>query len=321
MVTRRQHYVWRHHLEIWQGEDALVSCLRDQKLFRSKPINIMVERDFYKLQKLTDEDIFILKTLLIEKPIPQHIGKLHKSLIEQFASIAEANERVQVNSKFSAADREMVRKLTIEAEERLHCGTEESAQPILAALRNKDGTAIHSDNNAVFFFDFISQQYFRTKRTHDVIEEALKGILQARTVQRIRNVLCYCYATNTGWSLYSDRDEWEIIFLDCPAGSEFITGGQPVVNILSKKDGSRPEHLAFYYPLSPELAIIMAPKSLKLRSILAKFDSEATNELNDLIAWESPHFLIARSLDQLTRYKLKSPMQLPVRLSFLPDIR
>ena len=105
MVTRRQHYVWRHHREIWQGEDALVSCLRDQKLFRSKPINIMVERDFYKLQKLTGEDIFILKKLLIEKPIPQHIGKLHKSLIEQFASIAEANERVQVNSKCSAADR------------------------------------------------------------------------------------------------------------------------------------------------------------------------------------------------------------------------
>ena len=61
MVTRRQHYVSRHYIEMWLGKDGLASCLRDQKIFQTNPINIVVERDFYKLQKLTREDIFILQ--------------------------------------------------------------------------------------------------------------------------------------------------------------------------------------------------------------------------------------------------------------------
>ena len=140
---------------------------------------------------------------------------------------------------------------------------EKSAKPILEALRNKDGNVIYSDDTAIPFFDFISHQFFRTKRKRDAIVEAAKGILPAENVQRIRNLLCYCYATNTGGSLYCDRHEFEITFLDCQADSEFITGDQPVVNILGDKDGRPPEELAFYYPLSPNLAMILAPKSAK----------------------------------------------------------
>ncbi len=79
--------------------------------------------------------------------------------------------------------------------------------------------------------------------------------------------------------------------------------------------------LAFYYPLSPNLAMILAPKSLELHAVLTKFDIAATNEINNLIAWKSGQFLIARSPDQLIRYKLKSYTQPPFPLSFLPDTR
>ena len=171
MVTRRQHYVWRHYLETWQGKDGLVSCLRDQKIFRPNPINIMLERDFYKLQKLTRADLSILQKLLIETTGSPYLRELHKTIIEQFAYIAEANERLKVHPNASGTDREMVRKLTIEAEEKLHCGVEESAKPIF------DG--------------------------------AVKE-LPAENAQRIRNLLCYCYATNTGGSLYVERHGWEI---------------------------------------------------------------------------------------------------------------
>ena len=321
MVTRRQHYVWCHYLEMWQGEDGLVSCLRDQKIFRANPSKTMVERDFYKLQKLTRADLSILQKLLIETTGSPYLRELHKTLIEQFAHIAEANERLKVHPNASGTDREMVRKLTIEAEEKLHCGVEESAKPILEALRNKDGNVIYSDDTAIPFFDFISHQFFRTKKMRDAIVESGKGILPPENMQRIRNMLGYCYATNTGWSLYVERHGWEIIFLDCPAGSEFITGDQPVVNILGNKDGRPPEELAFYYPLSPNLAMILAPKSLELHAVLTKFDIAATNEINNLIAWKSGQFLIARSPDQLIRYKLKSYTQPPFPLSFLPDTR
>ena len=72
MVTRRQHYVSRHYIEMWLGKDGLASCLRDQKIFQTNPINIMVERDFYKLQKLTREDIFILQEF-VKKTTSPHL--------------------------------------------------------------------------------------------------------------------------------------------------------------------------------------------------------------------------------------------------------
>ena len=211
--------------------------------------------------------------------------------------------------------------MVIESEEILHCGVEELAQPILNALRNKDGDVIYSDDSAISFFHFIAQQFFRTKSKHDAVMESFKGLLPAENVQRIKNLICYCLATNIGGSLYCDRRGFEIIFLDCPAGSEFITGGQPVVNILTNRDGRPPKELSFYYPLSPNLAMILAPKPLDLRAVLTKFDIAATNELNDFIAWESRQFLIARFPDRLERYKLKSNAASSGPLSFLPDIR
>ena len=112
----------------------------------------MGERDFYKLQKLTRADIFILQKLLIEKTGLPHLREVHKALIEKWFFIAEANEIVPVHPKASDVDREMARKLIIEAEEMLHCGVEESARSILEALRNKDGNVIYSDDNAIPFF-------------------------------------------------------------------------------------------------------------------------------------------------------------------------
>lgn len=107
--------------------------------------------------------------------------------------------------------------------------------------------------------------------------------------------MCYCAATNVGVSLYVERFDWEILFIDCPTGIEFITGDQPVVNILGNKDGGPVEHFALYYPLSPNLAMNLAPKSLQFSSALNKLDLAKTNELNHLIAWDSSEFLISKS--------------------------
>ena len=72
-----------------RGKNDSVSCLRNQKIFQTNPINIMVERDFYKLQKLTREDIVILQEF-VKKTTPPHLHNTHKSLIAKFALIAEA---------------------------------------------------------------------------------------------------------------------------------------------------------------------------------------------------------------------------------------
>ena len=113
MVARRQHYVWRHYLEMWQGEDDSVWCFRNQKIFTTNPTNIMVEKDFYKLQELTREDIDILQEF-VKKTTPS-LRNTHKALVANFAFIAEASKRLQVDPKASSADRETARKMVIES--------------------------------------------------------------------------------------------------------------------------------------------------------------------------------------------------------------
>ena len=70
MATRHQHYVWRHYLEGWHAHDMLVTSLVGDKLVRTKPRNIMVERDFYRLRAITPADAAVLRFLLMSKETP-----------------------------------------------------------------------------------------------------------------------------------------------------------------------------------------------------------------------------------------------------------
>ena len=105
-------------------------------------------------------------------------------------------------------------------------------------------------------------------------------------------------ATNLGASLFFDRKKVEITFLENKTDLGFITGDQPIVNLLATRDGSPPEELAFYYPLAPDLAIILSPREFKLKPI----NCEMFEELNDLIAWKSKHFVISNTVTMLQKY-------------------
>ena len=122
---------------------------------------------------------------------------------------------------------------------------------------------------------------------------------------RIRHLYCHCLATNLGASLYSDRKDFELLFVDAPADDRLITGDQPMVNILAKNDGAPPRELALYYPLSPALGMILAPKTLAMLPVVGEISAPRTAELNDLIARKSERFLVADSDSLLTRYAVR----------------
>jgi len=48
-----------------------------------------------------------------------------------------------------------------------------------------------------------------------------------------------------------------LILLENETDVPFITGDQPVINLLSPGTGEPPKLLAFYYPVSPQLAVIL----------------------------------------------------------------
>ena len=297
MVTRRQHYVWRYYLEAWQQENGSVNCLRADKIFATNPNNVMVERDFYKLSQITRNEAHFFEAFMNQTP-SNELRKLHQSLAMKFAWIAHANDLIQKREGISASDKSVAQAVVIEAEELLHEGIENEALPLLEILRQKRTGFLCNEETAITFFHFIAHQYFRTKRIRDRIGEVLSNHIPNQDFGRLKNLIAFSGATNVGASLFRDRNKFKVVFLENKTDHGFITGDQPIVNLLSNRDGSPPEELAFYYPLAPDLALLLSPREFKLRPI----NSKTFEELNDLIAWESRHFLIAQSVATLQIY-------------------
>jgi hypothetical protein len=59
---RRHHHVWQRYLKSWTTNRA-IWCLQNGRIFSTGTLNIAVEKDFYKLHKLTREDIALIKML------------------------------------------------------------------------------------------------------------------------------------------------------------------------------------------------------------------------------------------------------------------
>ena len=136
----------------------------------------------------------------------------------------------------------------------------------------------------------------------DRTEDALTEFVSPDTAQRIRHLLCHCVATNLGASLYVDRQKFELVFVETPRKRGLITGDQPLVNLLSTVDDTAPPEIALYYPLSPILGMILAPKDLAVARRLAGEGASRTVYLNGLIARKSEHFLVADSDSALEPY-------------------
>ena len=72
-----------------------------------------------------------------------------------------------------------------------------------------------------------------------------------------------------------------------------------MVNLMAASDGRETVELAFYYPVSPSVACLVAPRSYRLHSQV--IPSATVEELNNQIARESEHFLVAKADRTLLR--------------------
>ena len=300
-----QHYVWRYYLEAWQRDDGLVRCSRKGRLLPpTRPKRLMVERDYYALSTITRADMSFLKAI-IESTDSEALVQSHRNLIATFAHIASANELIQRSNRLSTADKRRAQAVVVGTEESLQQQIEGDAKPFLDQLRQKQTGFITNYETAMTFFHFIAQQYFRTKR----IRESIGKELGARDYSHLKHVVCHIGAVNVGGSLFVDRADFEIIFLESSDNASFVTSDQPVVNLLGTGDSRETSDLAFYYPLSPNLSCVIAPKAFGLQS--SDIPAETVEDLNDLMAWESSDFLVACTDDVLQDILKKPPSSRP----------
>lgn len=252
--TRRQHHVWRSYLEAW-ATAKIIFCLQDGRIFPSNVSGVAVERDFHKLQALTSADVEGVRWL---------VGKVHpaaKRVHENFLASFGLPGWLQTNppphlagdAEFEAALRHEI----INAEEKWLAALERDMVPIIASLQRRDTAFYADDKQCQRFLYFLCLQNLRTKGVRERIAATTTEV-NGFSIARCWNVLRHIFAANAGASLYLERKQRPLLVLENDTRPPFITGDQPVVNLLPSADPAKPpELLAFYYPVSPSTAVIL----------------------------------------------------------------
>lgn len=171
--------------------------------------------------------------------------------------------------------------------EHYHTGLENKSAPFLRALLNQDLTFYEDAQKAGDFFYFICNQYFRTARMRHALA-AVPRPVPGHDPRRTGNVECHIYATNVGASLVRERRAYRITFLINGTKTPFITGDQPIINLL---DPNTTDDLELYYPLSPALSVILCKDA-------EKFPNQ-NRRVSELEVERYNHAIFEHSEDQL----------------------
>lgn len=243
---RRQHHVWQGYLKSWLVDDK-ITCMAGDKVFKTSTLNIAVDRDFYAIKKLNEMDLVLLEKLVADtKNDPAK--EIHRSFLKKFL-MPQALEGVSAKAD---AFIDVYRTNVLEDH---YAHIERSFLPLLARALNGDVGFYLDARECITFIHYLCSQHMRTKAIHaKIIDKSYVGL--GLDYSRVWPIMAHMFAVNIGGPLYVERRRRKLVLLRNQTSMPFITGDQPVVNLLSVSD-EPPAELAFYYPLSPRLAFFI----------------------------------------------------------------
>lgn len=221
------------------------------RIFQTGTPRVAVERDFYKLSQLTQNDLQLLRAM-IAKGSPSA-----KSMHENLFRLLLAPFRVADQVK-SSPQRPMIEKQLDEYAsnvlEDYHASIEASFIPLLEGALDGD-ISFYDDERCIPFLNYLCTQYMRTKGIKER-SIALTRENGGSDLSRIWNILIHVFSTNIGAGLFLERKRRKLVLLRNHTDVPFITGDQPAINL--KANGPEPpEDLSIYYPISPQLALVL----------------------------------------------------------------
>ncbi len=256
---RKQHYVWRQYLISW-AIDEKIFCLREKRIINPNLMGVAQQRDFYKLNELKVDDLEFIMSFIKKSPKESRQG--HAKLLSAFTYAHRVLKEIS-NISESKQAKEAIDLCLHNLDEDLHSGIESIGGQYLESLLNRDTSFFKTDKGFLDFIYYLSVQYMRTKKIRESTLNAFISTPHYDIMKNSYNVLNHIFATNMGGSLYLDRHTYKMMMIENYSKTDFITGDQPVINIfsLSTPKNIAPDNLAFYYPISPKLAILVIEKN------------------------------------------------------------
>ena len=252
---RRHHYVWREYLRAW-ATDEKIWCLAGDRTINPGLMGIAQERDFYRFQALSDDDIQFIR-MIIGLAIPD-LQEIHTETLNLYLQVQRALGIAEAaKGQFEELDNAAM-VLQCNFLENWHTGTEQSALPLLQALLAGDSTFYQSRTECIDFATYVAAQHLRTQKHRDIFNR-LGSPIEPGTLRRTWPLIVLILATNTAWGLFANRRDCPIRMIHNRTKERFLTSDQPVLNTHADAvpEDKPPLESALFYPLSPKLAILI----------------------------------------------------------------
>jgi len=307
-IKKRQHYVWRHYLRPWGVGESIWTYFKEfDKIEKPGLMGVAQEKHFYQLIDLTDEEEKFLGKF-IEHISPEVVKGLNLDFFRLFTSHYKLKKELEENknpkiNKEKIADE--IKKLEHNLMEDAHGKMESLGFNLLNCKSIDDLKALNHDDGIYEAIMFLCFQYFRTKSMKKSALKSFQGDKFEELAEKTWNIISYCMATTLARSISIDNN-LKFIFIENSTDNHFITGDQPVFNILNDKLNENGEvtDLELYYPISPKFAVTIHFHPDQTDQFVNKSaDNTMVDYFNKKVFENSDFYVFADSKEQLEKLK------------------
>jgi|SRR5690554_942578 len=307
-IKKRQHYVWRHYLRPWANNEQIWTYLKEEsKIINPGLMGVAQEKHFYKLIEFSeDEENFLRK--YIEHTSPAVVKGLNLDFLTLFTSHYKLKKQLDTNTNPSLDKDtigEEIKKLEHNLMEDAHGKMEALGFELLKCQSLEDLKSLEEDDKIFDAIMFLCFQYFRTKSMKKSALKSFQGDRFEELANKSWNIISYSMATTLARSISLDKN-LKFVFVKNSTNDHFITGDQPVFNILNDKVNEKGEviELELYYPLCPVTAIrIHFDNKQENKYIEESVTADKVEYFNQKVFDNSDFFVFADSEGLLKKYE------------------
>ena len=239
-TPRKHHYVWRANTANWGNADGQVFFSRNG-LVKCRPTNaknLMAQRDFYRLPDLSMDALVFVAQLVLQQEDPD-LRSPNEKILNLYAEFLALKAQRDASDSTTPEERERLEKLAIRLHELYLSNLEGTVAPIADSLRDGSTAVLRDRENRYRLYLFLGLQVFRTKKLRGEIDRILRDrSLDGHTfispeAEGVAMLCAQIYGQTLGHSLYLRSDEYRSLILENEAEESFITGDQPVLNLLA----------------------------------------------------------------------------------------